>query len=242
MSWGPTFQKPRELPAQGSLPRKVVRHLVQNAKVGIGSRVLSAGCDCELSCFLSTLGMRVWGLADNPEDLVAVRNEYPDLDMKFANPQQSVPFEEQSFHLVVVRDLSAHCGPLQTPAALRATAQLLSCVRPGGTLSFVQCADADAPHGAAHRGRCYERHLAHFPGVVRRAEFSDGVLPRAPWHRLAKRPQSSGIVAVSLRLPHEPLQRSAWLRLADEFARSVATPCCTWAAELQPAYRLKKVA
>jgi SAM-dependent methyltransferase len=244
MNWGPTFRTRTDaVPADCGLPRKVLRHLIRTSGVGIGSRVLNAGSGGgELSEFLSALGMRVSGLADRAEEVVAARRDFPEHEMKFGNLPQSVPYDEQTFQLVLARDLSAHCGALQTSTALRATAQLLSCVRPGGSFSFVQRIDASAAAGAAgHGARCYERHLGHFPGTVQAVEFADGVMPRAPWHRLVKAPQATGLLAVTLRIPSEPLERGAWLRLADDFARTVAQPCCEWAAELQ-SYRGLKVA
>lgn len=219
---------------QSGLPRRVLRQLIQTTGIGVGSRVLKAGGRRgELAGFLSSLGMQVWGFNESREEAAAVLESFPDIDARHGDLWDSFPFDEHCFDVVLVRGLSPHRSTLQSSTALRATAQLLSCVRPGGTLAFVQRVDTPAlDDNIGHAIHCYEQHLGHFPGIVESVECSDTFTPRSAWQRFRGRPTAAGFITVALRIPDEPLPRFAWLRLADEFGQSDAEACCSWAGQI----------
>jgi len=212
MNLGPTLHSDNgTLLSQSGLPRKVLRQLIQTSQIGIGSRVLKVGQGCGgLNDFLSSLGIQVWEVSDSIE--------LTDAGSQHRASAGLSRFDQSCFDLVLVHDLATYHGTLHSSAALRATAQLLSCVRPGGTLSFVQ--------QASHQARCFEQHLEHFPGAVDAFESFEGGMQQTAWQHLFRRTDVAGSIVATLTIPTNPITAFQWLRLADECGQPEAARCC----------------
>lgn len=221
------FDSERRL-TQTGLPRRLVRHLVLSHEALVGTRVLDAGCGTGgLVHFFDQLGLNACGIDESPERVASASDAAPYLDFRSARVDEMVPCPAHRFDLVLVRDLKVHEGSLFSLPALRATANLLASLRPGGHLVFVvRLGSVGLAEPAGHEVACYEQHLACFPGERETAGFPDGTavggaLRWLPGHRLR-----SGHATVATRIPAEPLMRADWLRLAERGTATHRTACC----------------
>lgn len=226
--WHQLHRETRQEMARTGLPRKVLRHLVVAHGVGVGSRVLDVGCGGgELVGFLQDLGLFATGCEESAVKLTRARRNNPKLDLVHCQAfERGVPFAAHQFDLILVRNLSVYHGNLLAADALKTTAHLAACVRPGGYLVFLtSMAEEPADAGPAHDGSCFLRHVSLFRGSAETAEFPD----RFPLRRLqlVKSPAPAGHRLTGLRVPRWPLPRADWGRQAENAVRVPAEACCS---------------
>lgn len=182
-------------------PRAVMRQLLFGHGVFVGSRVLILGDTRDgFVRYFDYLGIDVLSV-----DTAAKLQQQPE-----------EPFRKP-FDLILLRNFEAYRTSLFHPGAYETTGDLLSNVRPGGSLAFLdQAANLDETGKATarrperHRESCIVEHFAAFPGQVHTWHPSDGFGLATTWNRLLRRPRPVYRI-VSLRLPRE-----AGLRDSDE--------------------------
>lgn len=232
MMWRRLLSESSEQVQQSGLPRSVVRYLAGSCGAGIGSRVLVAGCGSgELVRCLSHFGFRAAGLDESPELIAAAQRESPDIEYYCRQPVFDNPCAEAAYDLVIVQSMDVLRESLLSRPALRTTASLLSCLRPGKRLAILanRHPSADQP---AHGACCYERQLALLAGgVVRVEEFQAGVAGDTPPCAVEQRSLAAGWFVVSLRAPAAAGGREEWLRAADRVAGGMAGVSCCEAAQ-----------
>lgn len=130
-----------------SIPRRVLRHLVTNHSLGIGSRILIGGDESEeLTCFFNRLGIEATSL-----DPVARRQE--------------------QFDAAVWIDLSqSGRQSLCSLGALERSNSYLQSVRPRGTFFYVM---RTAAYGAGHETKCLETHFEQLTDHAQLTVFPD---------------------------------------------------------------------
>lgn len=215
------------------LPRKVLRQLIFSHEIGIGSRVLVAGSQQgELVRYFDRLGIAAQGLVESADALAALRQTAPHLDFHQARADHFVPIEADQFDLVLLRGLDVHRGNLLSSTALTATAQLISCVRPGGFLAILgRVSETSNDGNAGHADSCYAEHLSCFSKFVKTAQFRGRI---APWGIRKWFPRSHGgsrFFLASLRSPVQPRSRADWLDRAETIAGSYAETCCSFSGQ-----------
>lgn len=206
------------------LPRRALRRLIVGHGLSVGSRVFDTCADSgQLLAFLRALQLDALGWSDlrrgpGPAGSISLEHER-DL-LAAAGP----------FDVIVARDLPSLEQSLLFPAPLSATAHLLSCLRPGGSLVYiVRCDLNSGTRRDHHSAACYERHLQTFPGRVTLAEFPDGLLHADPLRWIARR-QGRTLLA-SLRVPAACTTLREWIAAATAGA-STGSCCAAFAARL----------
>ena len=208
------------------LPRRLLRHLIVSQGIGVGSRVLDAGCGSgELTGYLSLLGIDATGLDSSPAAIAAARRAVPNLDFHLTRSEQDVPPPDRPFDLVIVRELTLYRESLASREAFRTTARLLSGLRPGGTLSFLTQTGA-AQQSSAHTTACYRRHLSGFPGAAACVLFRDGLLQQFSPEWLSRRRSPAGHLVITIQTPSPAVEQREWLRYAESAAATHRQPCC----------------
>jgi len=217
---------------QTGIPRSVLRHLIASPPLSVGSSILDAGCGKgELAGYLARLGFEVAGLDDSPESITAARRLRRNVEFHCGSAA-AVPFPVHQFDLVLVRRLATHRGSLFSNAALRATAQLLSCVRPGGRLVLLERTQMnDVGDVSGHGEYCVSRHLGCFLGHVHVGGFRDTAPQHSGWKYWLERAERAAYLVATLECPPEPHSRIEWLRMAEDSAAENYGPCCAWAAD-----------
>ncbi len=220
-------------PPRPGLSRRVLRHLLCSRRVGIGSRVLDAGCGGgHLTQFLHQLAIDAAGVDASEIAIEQARRAAPHLQFACVPDGEKLPFAEQEFDLVVARSLISHQADLLGAAALHVTANLLSVVRPGGELVLVARFEpqwADQPGG--HLRSCFARHFAPFPGQCKVSYIADSLLTPAAWKWVVGRQPRWGYVAAALRIPERPIPHAQWHAWAAQGrAMGGDNACCAWAA------------
>src|SRR5262249_51718696 len=120
------------------VPRRLLRRLLRIGNISIGSRVLDAGCGRgALTRFLSELAIEACGIDQSAPDIAAARAAAGHIEYACCQAAAVVPFPERHFDAVLSRELPDHHGNLLDLTALRATAHLLSTIRPEGRLILV---------------------------------------------------------------------------------------------------------
>ena len=176
--------------------RKVLRELIFGNDMRIGSRVLHVGCGKgDLTAFLADLAIDVVGIDESISDIQAASQRFPEIDFRAVSSDQIIPLAPQKFDQVIFE----YNGKLVSPYW---QAQLLSCLRPAGTLILVQKIDAN-PERQPVISSC-------FPGRRKEKTFNPGLLSR--W--LAAQ-YNSTIQLTSLRKPAQSIPRKEWLRMAE---------------------------
>lgn len=226
------------MPTPLVLPQRVLKGVLVGHNIGIGARVLDAGCrGGELLTFLYDLGIEAFGLED---DEAAARHASVDLPIQFAQLDVALPFAAHQFDLVLVRDLKILRQDLLSVRTRQATANLAACVRPGGYLLFLQEESTDGAH-EGHDATCFSRHLAGFPGVVETAEYHASPIRRLRLWR-ADEPATVCYHTISLHVPSVPLSREGW-QLAARRLEAPQAACCRWSeAQAQTASHRRKSA
>lgn len=217
-------------------PRQLLRHLIFAHDLGIGSRVLDAGCGRgELVRFFNHLGIDAAGLDESAEMIVAARRTAPRGEFHCGTADSTVPFDTGDagdtgrFDLVVARPLTVYDNDLFSSRAFQATANLLASLRPGGSLVFLtrhESAGDDPLTG--HSQACYRQHLEDFPGTCSLREFPDGWTHSATWKRILARQPRGGFLTVTIQIPQQRLARADWIRVAHEASHLRSESCCPW--------------
>lgn len=252
MDWMVPFQSAWPSPRSGvGISARLLRHLFLSRHLDAGMKVLEVGCsDGELTRFLASQSIHAVGCDSDGSQIAAARRIAPDVPFYCADPTDRLPVPDQEFHLVLARNLDAHRGDLSGNAALRATANLLTTLRPGGELILVQRTDPTAVqcadrHGTdeycRHLRSCFARHLGAFPGVVKVSIVADSLFEHYSIPQSLGLQPATGFITASLKLNSEALSVAAWHSLADrEIARN-HEQCCLWgvrnASEALPAQR-----
>jgi SAM-dependent methyltransferase len=233
MPWSSLFQltRPDPIPDPG-LPRRLLRHLFLPEKLGLGGRLLDIGCGAgELTQFCNLLGVETVGLDERADRVTAARRAAPQLDFFHVKLDQPLPVLDQTFDIVLVRDLAVHRLSLRSADALAATANLLATVRPGGQLVLLARADHDG--GTTddwHAPNCLARHLGTFPGSNRVVDLYDWPMPFAAITWMLGRHVRPGFRIATLTTPREAISRRQWLDFATAAGQPATSTCCPWFA------------
>lgn len=220
------------------LPRAVLRHLLLEHRIGLGSRVLDVGCGHgELVHYLDDLGMDAVGLDESSDNVEAARRFEPrsDFQLVTAPAEQSLDHiaDNQPLDLIVVRHLTSYDGNLFCPSSFHATARLLGHLRPGGWFTFlVHRARTRHADKRSHEVTCFARHLSSFPGTCRVSHFADGDLMTLATDWLLGHRHSGEFLAASLRIPQQPVSASDWQLFAITAAASFDDACCVWPTQI----------
>lgn len=243
MDWS-IHSSPPPAPHETGLPRRILRHLFVSRRIRAGSRVLDVGCGSgALSRFLDPFAVDVVGLDASVTQIAKARRKAPELEFHCVDLGNPLPIAGQQFDLVLARKVPAHAGNLMSQAALAATANLLSCLRPGGELLIISRLEptADDRQGG-HRRSCYARHLGSFPGSCRVLSLPD------PWWNMNSlrrlclwQPRGSFSTAV-LRIPEVPHTYAQWYSIAMSACQKSQSGCCAWGQSETPVQPIAKVA
>lgn len=220
--------------APGPLPRVVLRHLLTDHRIGIGSRVLDVGCGHgDLVHVLDDLGIEAIGLDESAENVIWAKELEPRSDFHLVAQPVEVTLEhfgdDEPVDLIVVRHLTTYDGDLLSPCSLRATARLLQHLCVGGSMVFLVHREEDSDEKSEHNVSCFARHLSLFPGTCRVKHFVDCEFTTRASDWLHGRTHTGEIVMISLEIPSQPIATEAWLAHADEALKNLSVPCCAWA-------------
>lgn len=239
MDWILPFRQVSDLPSKGpGLSRRLLRRLVESGRIGVGSRVLDAGCGRgELTRFLDNLSVDAAGIDESPDRIAAAQFAARHLDYTCCRASTTVPLPERSFDVVLARDLVEHRGDLLSAAALRATAHLLATVRPGGRFVLVGRIESQrSKHPGLHEPTCYQQHLAAFPGTWATEYLADSLSELGTWKRLLGWQPLGAFMIATLTVPAEARGVREWEEIANCAARFRRRTCCLWAeAQTEPA-------
>ena len=210
------------------LPLRVLRHLIVKHDFPIGSRVLDVGCgQGQLVQFLHELGFDVTGIDESHTAIEDARRAAPQLDLRHGRPDELAPCRQHTFDVVLIRGFSDYREDLFAAQAFQATANLLSCVRPGMLLVFLVKIGCSAwGQIAAHSVACYEQQLAAFPGRCETTGWPDSYMQPETWRSFLSGRRPAGYVATTLKVPSAPLSRDDWLQLAESATNSHRGRCC----------------
>lgn len=193
-------------------PSRLANEIIRRYALRGGARVLViASRPGELVSCLRTRGVMAFGLYDG---VVAPRDPYQRVVTEDTPPQtqpvtlhQSLPFPAQSFECIVLQDSRAYSGPLTSPEACTATANLLAALKPARPL--VSCGEIAPASLMAH--------LANFPGAACQIIMGQGGVA-ALIRRLLGR--GGGQLAVQFTTPRDPITRLEWHRIARQAVMS----------------------
>jgi len=215
------------------LPRRLLRHLVHVGNISIGSKVLDAGCGCgELTRFFNELSVDVSGVDESPDRITKAKSAAGYLDYACSRPAITIPFSEQSFDVVLARELPEHRGNLFSPEALRATAHLLATVRPLGCLIMLSRLEpgwSNQPGG--HLQTCFQQHLECFPGVRRVSYLVDSFVDATTWKWMLGRQPRAGFITAALTISAARRSCREWEQIADQAASKYNQVCCAWSQQ-----------
>lgn len=245
----PRHQYPDRPTATPGLPRSVLRRLVSDGRITIGSRVLDVGCgQGELLRFLDELCVDAVGLDESLENIRSAQAAAPGVTCRCGTPRERLPFPDHHFNVVLARDLSVYAGDLLCSESLCSTARLLAAIRPGGVLcvvlshsqpprQFVPAAtEQDVPR-VQHDSLCLERHLATFMTDVHISRIDLG------WNWLRWSASGTTYLIGTLQVPVDSRSLNDWLRLALRAAAHRSGACCQPASAAQRALsRSRRVA
>lgn len=173
------------------LPKPVLRNLVLDGGLSIGSRVLVIGAaNVRLPRWLDGLGIDVVVVDDDSDRVAAAGSAWPGGEIRCVPEIANLPFHVQGFDAILVRDASAPRSTIVEWAAL---------LRAGGRLTFV---DSDGTPSTPE--------LDGLPGEVAVFEHRPQSLPWSTTRNVVLR-------LTSLRIPDTPIDRETW----QSFARPV---------------------
>jgi len=231
MDWLLPFRPLPEGPLTApGLPRRLLRHLVRIGRISIGSKVLDAGCGGgDLTRFFDELAIDVSGIDESPERIQAAKSAAGHLDYACSRASMAMPFPEQSFDVVLARELPEHRGDLFRREALRATAHLLATVRPLGCLIMISRLEpgwSNQPGG--HLQTCFQQHLEWFPGVRQVSYLVDSFVDKTTWKWMLGRQPRAGFTMAALTISQTRRSSREWEQIADQAAASHNQLCCAW--------------
>lgn len=186
---------------------RLARAIVRQLRLSRGSRILHVGCGHgEVVRQLRRRRMHAFGVYDGPSPADPADGEPPELQT--ATLHQSLPFSAHWFDAIFVQQTLDYTGLLSTPQACTATANLLAALKPHGALVVCQqpCQEA------------MKQHLVQFPGQG--SHLMLGAAGLAYWTLRACGLSRPGLPGLRFTIPHEPISRLEWHRLAR---KAVAT-------------------
>ena len=227
-----SFPIPKTVLSKLPFPRKVLRVLLQETGVGIGSRVLiCGGQQGSLHFFLESLGLDVLTLANSKEHQQEVLGHFPETDVSIWKPHDFPPVEPASFDLALVYECSLSQCNLADSETLDATAKLLASVRPGGKLGVIRYLDPDAKAPfEQHTSDCHKRWLKPFGMNISHCEISEGLTRFYAWQRSLTGKAECGYEFFQLTMGSDSLSYSDWKKLIPRSTGSLSF-CCDWIAE-----------
>lgn len=215
-------------PELSGLSRRVLRHVIVKHDLPIGSSILDVGCGSgQLVYFLHQLGFDVTGIDRSEEVIAASRELAPSLDLRYGQFDETAITGLREFDVVLLRDFAGYDDDLFSARSLTATANLLSCLRPGRVLVFLArtgAAHLETP--AAHSIACFQAHLGAFPGVAQTSVLPDSYAKPGTWKSLLAGQRPTGYLTAMMQIPAMPVSREDWLEFAASAARVQRPPCC----------------
>ena len=214
---------------QSGLSRRMLRHLFLQRQLGMGARVLDAGCGSgRLIRFLNEMGLEISGFDPDLDAVSRACRRNPEIDIRFLDPGDRLPYSERSFDLVLARNLPAHRSNLAGREALWATAHLLASVIPGGELVLVLRTQPHSSAPGGHLRSCLARHLGVFGSQITVASIADPIWSRSTWRWIRGRQPRCGYLTATIRLPLEPKSVQEWEQIAETASHWTSDSCCEW--------------
>lgn len=242
-SWRQLLLESHEQLKRTELPKQIIRHLIFSHQLTVGNRVLDAGCGTgELAQYFAFLGFNAAGLDECPETIADAHEAAPELDFYCGKASENIPCPEHEFDLVIVRDHVSFRQSLFSRAALRTTANLLSCVRPHGTLVILSKWNTlPDEKSSVHSLSCYEKLLSCFGGSPVTSKFDCGRL-HGTIAKLFGGSILSRYATIAARVPKQQILRSDWLQVADALLNEHAEPCCQQAVKVSTEHERRQAA
>ncbi|MBX3440767.1 MAG: methyltransferase domain-containing protein [Planctomyces sp.] len=174
-------------------------------------RVLEVGCGRgESLALLISRGVDAYGfdLGAAAGPLLAPKSQFA-----FGSLCSAMTFPQHHFDLVVVRPNPAFRGELATAEHHVATANLLSCLKPGGRMIIVEPRQGRDDASAADWAARWDRHLEAFTAQRRVHPYADGLGWWLSLGFLKKTPRLD-LQLISVTIPDAPVTRLEWHRQA----------------------------
>jgi SAM-dependent methyltransferase len=208
------------------MPMRLLKQVLVGRRLNPGGRVLVAGCGHgELPTFLANLAYSVDALDDSHDRLAEARQQFPQFEFLDVRPEESLSFPDAEFDLVVVQDLEIYSENLLDPGTRIATANLLTCLKPGADLVFIRKVDDHQGRTTEHLPQCWQRHLACFPGEVDARDYRESIFSRVHWDWLCGTRDHGTWFTVRLQTPLEKFSHSFWRGCARR-GLTAAADCC----------------
>jgi SAM-dependent methyltransferase len=208
-------------------PSRLLKQLLVGHGIRFGGRVLVAGCgDGELVPFIDGLAYQVTAIDDSSDVIDHMRHRFPQFNFQLTRLDESFPVASDEFDLIVVQDLSVYRNNLLELRTRTATANLLSCLKPGGDLVVVRKELALDGCDSEHGPHCWKRHLACFPGQFETARYSESLFERVEWDWLFGAREHHNYFTVTLQSPSEKLHRNFWRDFGRRGLMTGQGTCC----------------
>ena len=242
-SWRQLLLESHEQLKRSEIPKKIIRHLIFSHQLAVGSRVLDAGCGSgELAQYFAILGFHAAGLDECPKTISDAHEAAPEIDFYCGNASENIPCPEHAYDLVIVRDQISYRQSLCSRAALRTTANLLSCVRPHGTLVILpKWNTLPDETSSVHSLSCYEKLLSCFVGSPVTSKFDSGKM-HGTIAKFFGGSTLSGYATIAARIPEQQIPRSDWLQVAESLADEYVEACCQQASEVSSDHERRQAA
>lgn len=210
------------------LPVRLLKQVLTGNGVRLGGRILVAGCGRgDLVAFLDGIAYSVDAVDDCPDEVEAARRRFPHFQFHCAHLDELIPAPENDFDLILVQDLCVYRKNLVNQKTRSATANLLSCLRPGGELVFIRKQNTQFRRDSEHKFDCWKQHLACFPGQLKAHRFRESFFQKARWDWLAGRRNHDNYFTVSLQTPAERFPPAFWRDVARSGMLTGQHACCS---------------
>ncbi len=213
MSWISTTDDGNWYIGPARLPNRLAESLFPPKMMQPDARVLLLGTSAIFEPWLQWLGI-------------------PCASVRTVNRETMKQIEDQSYDVVLARDLPEYLGSLCDSTAYHTTAELICKVRPGGRLVLLsRCDPTGIGFATGHLRGCYARHMGAFDGLCQVKLFGDPWSNWKSWNWLIGLQPRSGYLATILDVPFEPLPREYWLNQATKAIHTESQPCCLWSRQ-----------
>jgi len=195
------------------LPNRLAESLFPPKMMQPDSRVLLLGSAAQFEPWLNWLGI-------------------PCATIRTVTPETLQVVEDQTFDVVLARDLPEYLGSLCSESPYRMTAELVCKVRPGGRLILLaRCEPTGIGHATGHLRGCYARHMGAFDGLCQVKLFGDPWTNWKFWNWLVGLQPRSGYLTTILEIPFQSLPREYWNAQALKATHRESQPCCLWSRQ-----------